>query len=1244
MIKMFIGNEEVVSNHEFTINEEMLSASSTILNNCYPASWELDKDYISKFYYPKDYSKFILADGEYRYGNTEFTIFEAVGKNLFDGLLEYGSLSMQGNPTTTDYAIRSVNYIQVNPNTTYTISCDLNYEVRICEYANDLTFIKQKEGNTPVTFTTTANTKYIRFATMVASEQYDIKSKWQVELGSVATSYIPYGEQVSFETNVEKEVNSYDIYGKTYQDTRSGKNLLELVDGTYSVSGASVVVSNGEITLSAGTTSSITLDIPLATDLSLTNGEQYTISAFNPVLNGKVTIRITSAGTYDTTLNVVNKHQTITYSSSSGVFTNKIRLVISSNAAISNFKIKPQLEKGNTSTYWELGGAMPSPDYPSELISTGYKNLFDIDGELYSGNIDRVNNGFRLTKNADYRTLSITLSQPIPAGTYSISWKVTNSTLTDVSTGLGMQVRNNTSNLASPSLSEGGTTFTISSEATRFYIFIINSQADEATITLDDITLTKGNVKCGFVPYNKYGIEIKNIGKNLIRYPYENKTGVYANVNIIDNGDGTFLVNGTGNATGYFNLISANNLLLLNPGTYTLSKQVGIEMTLSTSNETLAYISRNQTTATFTITENKEVKIFVAVRANVTYNNLLITPQLEKGNQATEYEPYRNNNQVFTLNEPLRSIENIKDRLYMQNNTLYVERNVGSVIFTGNENWFKSGATALDTYGISNTYFNNITSMSINTTKSNYFMYSTSSQIGKYRMSGTNVYFYYATYNTTTLNDWKTWLSTHNTEVYYQLAEPVIEELGGTNLIKSYEGINNFYISSGEVTSPLEIYYYWKNYDVLFAGIVKNSGDISLNPRYPHYCSLQILSYKTFLSESDTLDYVISNKTIRQAIEAVVNSMSSYGFIVGNIDISSADDIIGAYSTLNKTAYDVLQYLSEISGSRWRTRYVDSSTTAIDFYDPDTLPQANDIEYTKEYWEDNNIVDLTFNYGTRDYRNKQIILSDEVYAGIDYTEVILSNGYNTSFITQQNVGVVKEILVNGVKKDVISQKEKELGADADFYYTPGKNIIESEVSYTAGSQVTITYTPLVKGRQIVFNNDEINRIAEQTSTIGVIARYENRNDIVSSAELEKIGETYIEYKGKAEIILTLTTQNKDLYNVGEVVYFNAPIEELKEKYMVKSKKIEYVVIKDIINLFYVYELTSSFNSEKAINYFDNQRNKAQGNIQEGQSITRNIDINSSAVIIWGNATINETTIEVVGDNVLNSALNSPFIE
>ena len=75
------------------------------------------------------------------------------------------------------------------------------------------------------------------------------------------------------------------------------------------------------------------------------------------------------------------------------------------------------------------------------------------------------------------------------------------------------------------------------------------------------------------------------------------------------------------------------------------------------------------------------------------------------------------------------------------------------------------------------------------------------------------------------------------------------------------------------------------------------------------------------------------------------------------------------------------------------------------------------------------------------------------------------------------------------------------------------------------------------------------------------------------------------------------------------------------------------------DIFYSYELSSSFNSENAINYFDNQRFKALGNIAEGQSITRNIDILNEATIIFDNISISEVEIPA-NSNVLNFSLNA----
>lgn len=430
----------------------------------------------------------------------------------------------------------------------------------------------------------------------------------------------------------------------------------------------------------------------------------------------------------------------------------------------------------------------------------------------------------------------------------------------------------------------------------------------------------------------------------------------------------------------------------------------------------------------------------------------------------------------------------------------------------------------------------------------------------------------------------------------------------------------------------------YQNDNSIFCGIVKNTGNISLNPRYPHYCEIQILDFKTFLSEGETLDFVISNKTIRQAVEMVIDTIKDYGFVVGNIDLPNADDIIGTYNCQEKTAYDVFQYIKDITQSQWSTRMLDDERVAIDFYTVDTMPRAENIEYTSEYFVKNNINDMTFKYSTDDYRNKQVVISDEVYGNVDFEENLTADGYTNSFTLQNNIGTVRKIAVNGVEKAIATATDYELGIDCDFYYTPGENKITSVDTYGVGTSLQVTYQPLVYGRQVVQNNDEINRINTSTGKKGIIARYENRNDTLSSAELNAIGQSYLKYKGVPDVTLTLTTQNKNIFELGEVAYFDAPLDELKQEYMVKSKQTQiYTTTGDI---FYTYELSSSFNSENAINYFDNQRSKAKGNISAGEFITRNIDLDMNTKIIFQNLQISSTP--VVYDNVLNNGFDMVF--
>lgn len=630
--------------------------------------------------------------------------------------------------------------------------------------------------------------------------------------------------------------------------------------------------------------------------------------------------------------------------------------------------------------------------------------------------------------------------------------------------------------------------------------------------------------------------------------------------------------------------------------------------------------------------------------------------QVEKGNQATSYEEYKGNTYEVNLREiELCKIGNYQDKIFKSGDTWYLHKEIGKVVLD-NTIILNYNGTAGMFYAVNQTIIPNYKAST--TLLSNYLQYSSTTWVKNcFGITGANAFWLYIENGPTTLANLQTWLSSNNVSVYYVLNNSTDTEITNEELINELEsiklinGYNDVSITSGDLPGSLTIHYNFVTEqhidDIIFSGMVKNTSDISLNPRYPKYCSLEVLDYKTLLSEGDTLDFVIYNKTILEAINMVVDAISDYGFELGNVNILNGNEIIGTYSTDNKTAYDVLQYLADISGAKWNCRRKDIYTMYIDFYDPTLLPKGKQIDYTTEWACENNLVDLTFNYGTRDYRNKQVILSDEVYADIDYNEDKIADSYTRDFILSNPIGTIKEILVNGERASVATDTEKDIGVYADFYYKIGDNIVSSNDSnqpYEFGNVISITYIPIIKGREVVQNDNEIDRVADQLQVKGTIARYEDRNDETDTNKLLAIGETYLKYKGEAEITLTLKTKDNDIYDVGQMVYFNAPIEDLSKDYLVKSKEIDIIVQdEEPGHIFYTYELSSSFNSERAVNWFDNQRSKTEGNIKEGEYISRNIDISARTQIVWFNCYCEEIE-DMTGDNIINAPLDAPIIK
>ncbi len=97
------------------------------------------------------------------------------------------------------------------------------------------------------------------------------------------------------------------------------------------------------------------------------------------------------------------------------------------------------------------------------------------------------------------------------------------------------------------------------------------------------------------------------------------------------------------------------------------------------------YLQGNPTSKIFTTPSNAKyikVRTYIADEQNISLNCPL---QIEQGTKATEYEPYKENNITFYINEPLRGVGDVKDKVYVKEDKVVVERKCGSVVLDGSD-------------------------------------------------------------------------------------------------------------------------------------------------------------------------------------------------------------------------------------------------------------------------------------------------------------------------------------------------------------------------------------------------------------------------------------------------------------------------------------------------------------------------------------------------------------------------------
>ena len=282
----------------------------------------------------------------------------------------------------------------------------------------------------------------------------------------------------------------------------------------------------------------------------------------------------------------------------------------------------------------------------------------------------------------------------------------------------------------------------------------------------------------------KYRVTARVVGKNLF--------------------DGELVLGSLNNLTGSISntdklsLRTVNFIPVISGSTITLSNDMGYHNYIyeyDGNYNFIKYTGHTTDTGAKTITLDNNTKFikFRSISGN-TENDLNVNYQLELGDTATAYEPYKESDITFYIDEPLRGVKDIRDRVFIQDGKVIVQRNCGSLVLDGNKRyptwhetdiWISIYIGEMD----KTTCFRicNIPNKKLEwqSSISNRFTTCVSSQaFDKNARAGylsdhpyyPNIYLCIGNSNTLTLDDFYSFISENPIEIVYTLAEPVYEE------------------------------------------------------------------------------------------------------------------------------------------------------------------------------------------------------------------------------------------------------------------------------------------------------------------------------------------------------------------------------------------------------------------------------------------------------------------------------------
>lgn len=570
--------------------------------------------------------------------------------------------------------------------------------------------------------------------------------------------------------------------GYTEQNTLSGKNLLEMNTTNFALTDNGIKNNvqggaMGTVDLKAGVTYSLSLLL-----FSKPTADTSFVSKINNVDIGDFSF--VTIDTYN-----LNEKFTRTYTATEDC---TVSIGMYGNANVETIKFQLQLEEGSTATDYEpyCGcTASPNPDYPQRIGGLADKGYFD--GVLQQGyyadelTIDTTSTSAVCSKN------------PIPCkegDTIKVVHEVSDTTIDNKFDVVFLDSDKNYLSVQTSFTNLSDDVATAPTNA-KYFLFSIRRSGYE---------LSPSTAKHIYVTINgMYAVAVKTVGKNLLRNTATTKT--INGITFTVNDDGSVTINGT--ATDNTNLNFSGSIDLTN--TDAIGSLLLLSGTVSDKSGVRGYVYDSRywghalLVDTETQLENYNYSIFrLSVSSGVTCTNVKLGMMIRLATITdSTYEPYTETQALIPISSPLYDGDYIE--VYADGSgQIYRDKSRKKI-----EAWnFTKTGTYVDRY------YHNYTSVGLDVDtgryseiKCNAFTWaSTAETVGLFTSNTTSIGFAFAEKDTSTLEDFQTYLTDNEVYIIYPLAEPTTESLTAEQVaeLKKLQTFNEVthITADGEVT------------------------------------------------------------------------------------------------------------------------------------------------------------------------------------------------------------------------------------------------------------------------------------------------------------------------------------------------------------------------------------------------------------------------------------------------------------